>query len=304
MKCITPWAALALVAAPSVLRADDTLKQSLVHGVFKASPEAGDAGGPPILPLVPAQKITSVEGRATFRITGGAAGEGASFPVLAGPESREAVALAELMDDGATFVAAVDLTGSGVSDLLMARKGMGGWKVLTNGQRLAKPVQAFLVGFYEKGAGSARTDTIPADLGDLTVDQDLLAATGDFLGNGTEQLAYTRPGASQMWVVGAHGVATMRADLKGVEATPAGPRTHFLFAFKAATHRVQHTRLAYYRMGCTDLLRLVPKGMEFHAERVPLKGNWERLNQEVLDWPAPAAPGGDKAAQEGKTEAK
>lgn len=297
------WASLALATA-STLQAEDPLKEGLVHGVFKPSAEAKAASGPAIHPLEPSQRLVSVEKGATFRIAGQEVGEGLAFPILASPGAKEPTALAELQEDGGAFVAAVDLTGSGVSDLLVGRKDLGGWKVLTNGQRLPRPVQAFLVGSYEKDAESPRAEIIPADLRDFTVDQDLLAATGDFLGNGTEQLAYTRPGASMIWIVGAHGVTTMRADLKGIHPTPPGPRTHFLFPFKAA-HKVQRTRLAYYAMGSKDLIRFVPKGMDFHLEPAPLKGHWERLCQAVLDWPTtrPATPIPAPSGQEGESKA-
>ena len=119
------------------------------------------------------------------------------------------------------------------------------------------------------------------------MDQDFLAAVGDFLGNGTEQLAFTRPGHNQVWIVGAQGVLAMKADLKGIETSAAGARSHWLFPYRAS-RKGQRTRLAYYRLGADHLLRLVPKGMEFIQERVPLKGHWERLNQAVLDWPQPA----------------
>lgn len=306
MKRTFIWAPAALAAATSFLQAEDPLRHALVHGVFKPSPEAASSSGPAIHPLEPAQKLASVEGGHTFRIQGrdveGAAG--IAFPILASAGSKDPVAQAEFKEEAGTFTAAVDLTGTGVSDLLVARQGQAGWKVFSNGQRMKTPIQAFLVGFVEKDADAARAETIPADLRDFTVDNDLLAATGDFLGNGTEQLAYTRPGASQIWVVGAHGVTTLRADLKGLEPCGGDHRTHFLFPYKA-THKVQRTRLAYYRMGRHDMIRLVPKGMEYHAETVPLKGHWERLNQEVLDWPtstgpAPSAPG----PEEGKGPAK
>jgi hypothetical protein len=43
-------------------------------------------------------------------------------------------------------------------------------------------------------------------------------------------------------------------------------------------------------MGCTELASFAPRGMAFKREQTPLKGNWEKLNQNVLDWPQ-KAPG-------------
>lgn len=296
MRRQLPWAALALAAGLTTAQAEEPLQYGLVHGVFRA--EAETAGKDAIHPLEPAQKLEALENGHTFRIgrTGPMAGEAFTFPVFAGPDAKEPAAPAGLTAEG-TFIAAVDLTGSGVSDLVYGGKATGAWKVLTNGSRLPKPVQGFVAGYFEQGADSPRTDAIPSDTRDFAKDQDLLAAVGDFLGNGKEQLAFTRPGETQIWIVGAHGVLAMKADLKGVEATSAGAKNHWLFSYKA-NRKGQRTRLAYYRAGADHLTRLVPKGMEFAQEQVPLKGHWERLNQAVMDWPqAPAkAPEGKTAA--------
>jgi len=285
---------LAGVLASSFVLAGDPLQNSYLLGLFRPSPE--DAKERP-LPSV--QKLEALVSNNSFKICDVRTGEPFVFQVLASPPGSAPPALQDLSKDipgdGATLVAPVDLTGSGVSDLIYARKDWGGWKVLSNGTRLPKPFQGFVAGIYEKNQDSARTDSIPADTRDMVVDHDLLAVVGDFLGNGTEQLAYTRPGWSQIWVVGAHGVVQMNADLKGVVANGPGPRMHWLFAFKGKG--VQHTRIAYYRMGNRDLVTFAPRGMAFKRDQVPLKGNWEKLSQNVLDWPREAP-----AAVEGKTE--
>ena len=286
MKCTIQWTALVLAAGLANPLAAQPLKNALVHGVFQTS-EALYQGV--IHPLEPAQELRGLRAPSTFWVAGGAAGEGMAFPVLAAPGSADPADLSDIGDAGETFLAPVDLTGAGVSDLIYVQKGMPGWKVMSNGQRLDQPATGFVAGFYEKGSADRRCDYFPADTRDLIVDQDFLAVVGDFLGNGTEQLAYTRPGQNRFWVVGAHGVTTMNADLKGLECTASGPRCHWLFPYKAA-RTTQRTRIAYYRAGSDHLIRLVPKGMEFVQERVPLKGHWERLNQAVLDWPRAAIP--------------
>lgn len=313
MKRTPAWAILALSTGLPVVFADGPFQHSLVHGTFttegsearkekkerkerKEKHEKHERERPEGLvhPLAPHHRLDAIQNNNAFRILhlapGGMPSDPFVFPVLKDPAAKEPTALEDFRE-GETFFCPVDLVGSGVSDLIYARKGSPGWRVLTNGQRLPSPVQGFLAGYYEKGSDSRRMEAIPADTGDLTVDQDLLAATGDFLGTGAEQLAFTRPGATHVWIVGAHGVHTMRADLKGIEPTPPGKRSHWLFSFKG-TRPGQHTRLAYYRAGSDHLIRLSPKGMEFVSEKVPLKGNWERLNQAVVDWPiAPGAAG-------------
>ena len=296
MQRASAWAVLPLAAGLSTLicSATEPLTHSLIHGTFKPSIEESKGG--PIHPLAPTHKVASIQDKNSFQIVGAAGGEAMAFPVRRAPGSSEPMALAELREDGATFFAPVDLTGSGVSDLIYTRADLPGWRILSNGTRLAAPSQAFLAGLYPAGSDAPRTDLIPADNRDFRVDPDLLAAVGDFLGNGTEQLAYTRPGASQIWIVGQHGVMTMKADLQGIASAPSGgARSHWLFPYKS-NRKGQRTRLAYYRLGADHLRRLVPRGMEFVQEKVPLKGHWERLNQAVLDWPqaapAPVDPGG------------
>jgi hypothetical protein len=281
-----PWAALALAAGLATAHAAPPLQHALTHGVFKADAEATPETA--IHPLEPAQKLDALKD-ATFRITGRDAADGLSYPVYAEPGSRTAAKL-EGLGDGA-FLASLDLTGAGVSDLIYTSKDLPGWKVLTNGTRLPQPEQAFIAGLFVKGARVQ--DAIPADNRAFTVDNNLLAAVGDFMGNGTEQLAYTYPGQNQIWVVGAHGVMTMKADLTGFEPAAAGDRNHWLFAYHA-NRKGQRTRLAYYRTGADHLVRLTPKGMEFVQDKVPLKGHWTRLNQAELDWPQPARAQGEK----------
>jgi len=283
MPRTSTWAILALAVGLSAAQAADPLEHSLVHGIFQP---AAATGAGPILPLAPAQKLERHGG--AFRVLGGEGGQPLAFPVFTSAAATEAADLKDLDAGGTPLVAALDLTGAGTSDLIYATPAGNGWQVLTNGARLAKPVQGFVAGHFEPGAATARAAAIPADTRDLKVDQDTLAAVGDFLGTGSEQLAYTRPGSTFIYVVGAHGVTAMKADLKGIEATAPGPRSHWLFPYKAS-RQGQRTRLAYYRLGADHLLRLVPKGMEFTQEQVPLKGHWQRLNQAVLDWPQ-AAP--------------
>lgn len=275
-----------LAAGLCAAHAATPLTHSLVHGVFKPGTEAKNAKDEgAIHPLQPLQRLASVD-KGSFGIVAQDSAETMAFPMLAAPGASGPADLGDLGED--TFIAPLDLTGAGVSDLIYARKGAPGWKVLTNGARLRQPSQGFVAGNFDKDAEAPKADLIPADTSELTVDPDLLAATGDFLGNGTEQLAYTRPGQHQVWIVGGHGVITMKADLKGIEPGVPGPRNHWLFAYRA-NRKGQRTRLAYYRAGSDHLIRLVPKGMEFVQQKAPLKGHWERLNQALVDWPR-AAP--------------
>jgi len=285
-------ASLVLAAGLSTAYALEPLEYSLVHGVFRPAPDTVGEGA--IHPLEPLQKVEGIQNGNTFRIKvlggvlGGGPAETVAYPVFTNASGKELANLVDFKPGSTTFLAALDLTGTGVSDIIYSNKDLSGWKILSNGARLPKPLAGFCEGFYAKGADHPDTLLIPADNHELTVDQDLLAVVGDFLGNGTEQLAYTRPGQRQMWVVGAHGVLTMQAELTGLAPALPGVKTHWLFPFKA-NKQGQHTRIAYYRLGADRLIRLVPKGMVFTQEQVPLKGNWERLNQAVLDWPK-AAP--------------
>ncbi len=288
---------LASGLASSTGFATDPFSHACHSGLFKR----GDKD-PRDLPLPPVQKLEALVNKNSLQIRDGRNGETLVFQVFAAYPGSAPAALKVLDEDigpdGETMVAAVDLTGSGVSDLVYARKGWGGWKVLSNGARMPKPFQGFVSGLYDKDRDSARSEAIAADTHELVVDRDLLAAVGDFLGNGTEQLAYTRPGWSQIWVVGAHGVVQMAADLTGIEPNGPGIRTHWLFPFKSkGTH---HTRLAYYRMGATLMPTFAPRGMAFKRDQVPVKGNWEKLNQNMLDWPQKAPGALDQKVEEAK----
>lgn len=289
------WTVLALAAGLTAAHAADPLDNCTVQGVFQPGPDGLGEGA--VHPLPPCQRLTALQDGATFRVQVQGNPDPLAFPVLAEPGAQTASAPPDL--DEHSFIAAVDLTGRGVSDLIYTSRSGPGWKVLSNGTRLPKPVQGFVVGYYD-ASGARKTDHIPADNREFRADHDLLCATGDFLGTGAEQFAYTRPGNSQLWLVGAHGVISLKADLAGVEPNPGDARVHWLFPYKA-NRKGQRTRLAYYRMGADRLLRLVPKGMEFQQEQVPLKGHWEHLNQATLDWPrdlpAEAAQAAKAAAQ-------
>jgi hypothetical protein len=281
--------------ASSFALAADPLQHASHSGLFKR----GEAD-PKDHPLATVQKLEELVNRNSFKIRDVRNNDQFVFQVFATHPGNGAAALKDLgediADDGTTLVAAVDLTGSGVSDLIYARKDWGGWKVLSNGARLPKPFQGFLAGFCPKDADAPRSETIPADTRDMVVDNDLLTVVGDFLGNGTVQLAYTRPGWSQIWVVGGHGVVQMAADLQGIAPNGPGARQHWLFPFKSKG--VHHTRIAYYRMGSSDLPTFAPRGMAFKREQIPLKGNWEKLSQNVLDWPQPAPGKVEQKAEE------
>lgn len=274
------------------------LDNAYLGGLFRRA-----ESDPKVQPLPPVQKLVELVDKTSFKITDERSKESFLMPVLAGNPASGTQAPKDLGEDlpadGRTLVIPVDLTGSGVSDLVYARKEWGGWKVLSNGTRLPKPCQAFVAGFFEKGQDSAKVDTIPASTHDLVVDHDLLAVVGDFLGTGAEQLAYTRPGWSQIWVVGAHGAVQMTADLSGIEANGPGARVHWLFAFRP-TKGAKHTQIAYYRMGADQLVTFAPRGMAFNRAQAPLKGNWEKLCQSVLDWPQKAPSRLEQGAQEVK----
>jgi len=275
---------LAAALASASAFAGDPLQHACHSGLFQRTDK-----DPKEHPLPPFHKLEALVDRTGFRFCDVRNGERAVFQVFAGHPGPGAPAKdvgEEINEDGGTMLAPVDLTGSGVSDLIYARKGWSGWKVLSNGTRLPKPFPGFICGLLAKSADTAKAETIPADTSELVVDNDLLAAVGDFLGNGTEQLAYTRPGWNQVWIVGAHGVAQMAVDLQGIEGGGSGARVHWLFPFKAKG--AQHTKLAYYRMGSTQLVTFAPRGMAFKREALPLKGNWEKLAQNELAWPQDA----------------
>ncbi|BDU75767.1 hypothetical protein [Mesoterricola sediminis] len=288
------WAPVALAAGLSL--SADPLAHALPYGVF--TPQESGEKKDIIHPLPPLQRLAGLAS-GKLRVEGPGAAAARDLPVFTGPDAAASADLPDLREDGGTFVAAVDLTGSGLSDLIYAAEGTKAWGLLTNGARLSRPVQGFVAERHAEGTAPAHEDSIPADNTELKVDGDLLAAVGDFLGNGTEQLAWTRPGFRHVVIVGAHGVTTMAADLQDLKSAGSGARSHWLFAFKS-NRKGQRTRLAYYRAGADHLVRLVPKGMAFTTERVPLKANWERLNQAVLDWPVQARADSDEKAVQGK----
>lgn len=161
--------------ASSLALAADPLQHAYRGGLFKRA--ESDAKEHPVAAV---QKLEALVNNNSFKISDVRNGEQFVFQVLAAYPGAVAPALKdlgkEIADDGQTFVAPVDLTGSGVSDLIYTRKDWNGWKVLSNGSRLPKPAQAFVAGFFAKNQDSAKTDSIPADTRDLGVDDDLLAA--------------------------------------------------------------------------------------------------------------------------------
>ena len=280
---ITHRLLLAGSLASSLAFAAQPLENAYLGGLFQRA-----ENDPKEHPLPPVQKLELLENQHTFRIGDLRTGKPfampavSTYPVGATPQYCDLAK--DFPDDGRTFAAPVDLTGCGLSDLVYARQGWDGWKVLSNGARLPKPYQGFVAGLFEPGKEAATVQAIPASTSDLQVDHDLLAAVGDFLGTGSEQLAYTRPGWTQIWVVGANGVVQMAADLGGIEANGPGARVHWLFPFDSTG--AKHTRLAYYRMGRKELVTFAPKGMAFKRGQEPLsRKGWARLCQNVLDWP-------------------
>jgi len=197
------------------------------------------------------------------------------YPVSAGAQP---IPLANIDNDGQTFIMPVDLTGRGVSDLVIARKGWGGWEVFTNGACLSKPFDGFVEGLYTRDKEQLQAKLIAVDTQDLQVDNNLLAAVGDFLGNGTEQVAYFRPGWNAIAVVGAHGRTQMPAELAGIAADKEGDRQHFLFAFKGGKPG-ERTRLAYYRKGHAKLAVFTSDGARFTRSEADTKASWNQLNQ-------------------------
>jgi hypothetical protein len=295
--------ALAAGLASAFAFAAEPLDNAYLGGLFKRSESDPKEQRP--LPRV--QNLEGLVNRNTFKVVDARTQEAFDMPVYQHFPVGPGVALQDLTqdlpDDGKTLVAPVDLTGSGVSDLVYARKDWGGWKVLSNGNRLDKPFQGFVTGLYEMGQDSPKADLIPASTHELDVDNDLLAAVGDFLGNGTEQLAYTRPGWSQVWIVGAGGVVQMNVDLKGIESNGPGSRMHWLLAFKSGKGGARHTRLAYYRLGADQLVTFAPQGMTFKRGAASLDDNWHNLNHnvKVLRFPR-EAPGKLEAKTQDVTE--
>ena len=197
------------------------------------------------------------------------------YPVAAGVLP---LPLSGIEEDGKTCIVPVDLAGRGVSDLLIGRHGWGGWLVYTNGQRLAKPFDGFVQGFMPKNSEAIQGTTLDMDLSDLEVDNNLLLAVGDFLGNGSEQVAYFRPGWDAIQVVGAQGKVRFEADLRGIPVDPAGDRQHYLFAFKGGQPG-ERTRLAYHRHGVPRLLVFTSDGTRFQRSEQDTLSSWNLLNQ-------------------------
>ena len=197
------------------------------------------------------------------------------YPVSPGVQP---VPLSTIENDGKTFIAPADLTGRGLSDLLIGRQGWGGFRVYTNGQALPRTFDGFVVGLYAKEDAGLKTQILPMDLSDLEVDNNLLATVGDFLGNGTEQVAYFRPGWSAIQVAGTHGKVAMEADLRGIPTDTPGERMHFLFAFRNDKPG-ERTRLAYHRRGVGKLLVFTCDGQRFTRSEVDTRSHWNLLNQ-------------------------
>jgi hypothetical protein len=257
------------------------LDNAYLGGLFNSS----ESGPKDQRPLPRVQNLEDLVNHNAFKVVDTRTQEAFHMPVYQHYPVGPGIALQDLAqdlpDDGKTLVVPMDLTGSGVSDLIYARKDWGGWKVLSNGTRLDKPFLGFAAGLYEKGQDSPKAGLIPGNTHELEVDNDLLAAVGDFLGNGTEQLAYTRPGWSQVWIVGAGGVVQMSVDLKGIESNGPGSRMHWLLAFKSGKGGAKHTRLAYYRLGADQLVTFAPRGMTFKRGTASLDDNWHNLNHNV-----------------------
>ena len=55
-------------------------------------------------------------------------------------------------------------------------------------------------------------------------------------------------------------------------------------------------------MGCTEMPTFTPRGMAFKRDQVPLKGNWEKLCQNALDWPQKAPGRLEQAVEEVKAK--
>ena len=244
-------------------------------------PPAGQAAPALIHPLPAQDRVTARKDWGQFKVTRLTTNETFNltvfphYPVEAGVQPA---LLSSLENDGKTFIAPVDLTGRGLSDLVIGRQGWGGLRVYTNGQAMPSPFDGFVEGFYPKGEATLNTKLLAMDLSDLQVDNNLLATSGDFLGNGTEQVAYFRPGWSAVQVVGAHGKVTMEADLRGIPADKDGDRMHFLFAFKG-TKPGERTKFAYHRHGVGKLLVFTCDGQRFTRSEEDAMANWNLLNQ-------------------------
>jgi hypothetical protein len=131
---------LAAGLASSFAFAQDPLQHSCHFGLFKRG-EAESKDHP--LPLPAIQKLEQLVNKNSFKIRDLRDNNQFVYQVYAACPTSGAAALKDLGEDfpadGTTLVAPVDLTGSGVSDLIFARKDWGGWKVLSNGTRLPFP---------------------------------------------------------------------------------------------------------------------------------------------------------------------
>ena len=200
------------------------------------------------------------------------------YPVTVGAQPAP---VTTIENDGKNYIVPIDLHGRGLSDLMIGRQGWGGWRVYTNGQALAEPVNGFVEGLYnkgKKGEEKLQSQLLAMDLSDLQVDLDLLGCVGDFLGNGTEQLVYFRPQWTTVFVVGAHGKQNFEADLKGIEPDRGGDRHHYLIPFKGSKAG-ERTRFAYYRHGVGKMLVFSFDGARFNRTEEDVSSHWKELNQ-------------------------
>ena len=214
--------------------------------------------------------VTSVQTHETFNMP--------VYPHYPVAEGAQPIKLATIENDGKTCMVPVDLSGRGVCDLLVGRKDWGGWRVYSNAMGMSKRVDGFIEGYYPKGEETLKTQVLAMDLSDLQVDNNLLIAVGDFLGNGTEQVAYCRPEWTAIQVAGAHGKVPFEADLRGIPVDKdSGDRSHFLFAFKGKPG--ERTRLAYYRKGVAKLMVFTSDGSRFSRGEAEVQSSWNQLNQ-------------------------
>ena len=254
-------------------------EQSAFGGLLRLTPD--QAGDREARPLPARFSATARKDWGAFMVKNLLTNETFNMPVYPhyppAPGVQPAL-LASLENDGRNVIAPVDLTGRGVSDLLLGRKDWGGWRVYTNGQALSRPFDGFVEGFCEGGGEETlKSQLLAMDLSDLEVDQNLMTAAGDFLGNGTEQLAYFRPGWGAIQVIGAHGKVAIEADLGGIPADREGDRQNFLFAFKGRAG--ERTRLAYHRRGGDKLLVFTSDGHRFTRTVEDARPLWNQLNQ-------------------------
>jgi hypothetical protein len=204
-----------------------------------------------------------------------------SYPVSANADS---IPLNNIENDGATVIMAADLTGRGVSDILITRQGWSGWQVYTNGACLSQPFDGFVAGLYDKASEKVVTQIIPADTSDLVVDNNLLIAAGDFLGDGTEQVAYFRPDWDAIQVVGAKGKMSFPTDLRGIPSDLKGNRLHWLFSLENAKPGGR-TRLVYHRHGVDDMLVFTSDGHGFGRSTLDAAKHWDQVNQHASPSP-------------------